>query len=260
MKFLITGASSGIGREIALVLAEKNLGSEFVLCSRNFAELEKLGNELEARFQARFTAIALDLSDAENCKKLYEMTKNSGVDVLVNNAGFGVFGEFAGTDLDAELNMLDLNVRALQILTKLFLREFRERQTAAFILNVSSLAGFFPGPLFSTYYASKNYVNRFSEGIREELRRERSKISISLLCPGPVKTNFGARAGVGFGLAGTPVRKVAEAAVSGMFSGKFYIVPGRLEKFLRVLRNFVPDWLCARIVFSLQNGKVAFKK
>ncbi|MCD8283945.1 MAG: SDR family NAD(P)-dependent oxidoreductase [Opitutae bacterium] len=259
MKFLITGASGGIGREIAIVLAEKNRGCELVLCARNGEALAALSRELEAKFGARCTVFALDLSREENCRELYAKTKNSGIDAVVNNAGFGVFGEFADTATDAELNMLDLNVRALQMLTKFFLREFLARDTKAYILNVSSMAGFFAGPRFSTYYASKNYVTRLTEGIREELRRKRSQVSISLLCPGPVRTGFGERAGVSFWLAGTPVRAVAEAAVKGMFAGKLYIVPGISNKILRALGAIVPSWIAARIAFSLQNGRVATK-
>ncbi len=256
MKFLITGASSGIGKEIARVLAKKHRGSEFILCSRNKEALDELATELGKDFDAHCTVIALDLSREENCRELYAQTKDSGVDVLVNNAGYGLFGAFAKTDLDADLNMLDLDVRALLILTKLFLQEFRKRETKTFILNVSSMAGFFAGPLFSPYYAAKNYVKRLTEGIYEELRREKSKVSVSLLCPGPVETGFGARAGVSFGIKGTPVRAVAEAAVKGMFAGKLYIIPGFSNKLLRISGALVPQKVAARIAYTLQNGKL----
>lgn len=249
MKALVTGASSGIGREIARVLAER--GCELILCSRDELALNALARELPVECKV----VATDLSVEANCRKLYETCRNDGVSILVNNAGFGVFGAFDKTDLDAELNLIDLNVRAVHILTKLFLPDFKKSGKACFVLNVSSMAGFFPGPLFASYYASKNYVTRLTEGIAEELRRERSNVSISLLCPGPVSTGFGKRAGVSFGFSGTPIRVVADAAVSGMFRRKFYIVPGVSNKFLRFLGAIFTAKFCARIIYRLQGTK-----
>lgn len=258
MKALITGASGGIGREIARVLAER--GCALILCSRDEAALNAVAAEL-ARVPVR--TIALDLSVEENCRKLHAMTRDDGVDVLVNNAGFGVFGAFDETDLDAELNLIDLNVRAVHVLTKLFLRDFLARGNAAApcrILNVSSMAGFFAGPLFASYYASKNYVTRLSEGVAEELRRKRANVTISLLCPGPVPTGFGARAGVSFGLAGTPARAVAEAAVRGMLAGRLYVVPGFSNKILRFLGTLFSARFAARIVYRLQSSKTLARR
>lgn len=249
MKAVITGASSGIGREIARVLAER--GCELILCSRDEAALNALARELPVACKV----VAADLSLEANCRKLYEICRETGVNVLVNNAGFGVFGAFDKTDLDAELNLIDLNIRAVHILTKLFLADFKESGNACFILNVSSMAGFFAGPLFASYYASKNYVTRLSEGIAEELKRERSNVSISLLCPGPVSTGFGKRAGVSFGLAGTPIRVVANAAVNGMLCRKLYVVPGVSNKFLRFLGAIFTAKFCARIIYRLQATK-----
>lgn len=254
MKALITGASGGIGREIARVLAER--GCELVLCSRDEAALTALAEELPVPCKV----IALDLSVESNCRALYEATRNDGIDILVNNAGFGVFGAFDKTDLDAELNLIDLNIRAVHMLTKLFLRDFRERSTPCYIQNVSSMAGFFAGPLFASYYASKNYVTRLTEGLAEELRRECSRVSVSLLCPGPVSTGFGKRAGVSFGLSGTPIRKVAEEAVNGMFARKLYIIPGFSNRLLRVLGAVFTARFCARIVYRLQSAKKIAKR
>lgn len=249
MKALITGASGGIGREIAKVLAER--GCELILCSRDENALNALAGELPVTCKV----VALDLSVEENCRKLYDATREDGVNILVNNAGFGVFGAFEKTDLEAELDLINLNVRAVHMLSKLFLRDFRKRDGTCYILNVSSMAGFFAGPLFSSYYASKNYVTRLTEGIAEELRRERANVSVSLLCPGPVPTGFGKRAGVSFGLSGTPVRFVADAAVRGMFSRKLYIVPGVSNKLLRFLGAIFTSRFCARIVYCLQSAK-----
>lgn len=251
MKAIITGASSGIGKEIARVLSAR--GVELILCSRNAGTLEALAAELKTPCKI----IPLDLSKPENCHALYAQTKDADVDILVNNAGFGTFGAFCETRLEDELELINLNVCAVHILTKLFLADFCACRRPAYILNVSSMAGFFAGPLFSSYYASKNYVTALSAGIAEELRRERSPVSVSLLCPGPVSTNFGARAGVSFGIAGTPARAVAELAVRKMFARKLYIVPGIGFRILLFLSRFLPRTLTACIVFHLQSKKTS---
>lgn len=250
MKALVTGASSGIGKEIAKVLAER--GCALVLCSRDREKLDALARELPVPARV----VALDLSRAENCFALHEMTKDDGIDILVNNAGFGVFGNFCDAPLEAHLNLLDLNVRAVQILTHLFLKDFRARGNGR-IMNVSSVAGFFPGPLLATYYASKNCVSRLTEAVAEELRRERSAVTICQLCPGPVETGFNARAGVKFGLRSATARATAAAAVNGMFAGKRIIVPEFRFRALIFLSRFLPRGIVARIVFALQRGKGA---
>ncbi len=250
MKALITGASTGIGREIAKVLAER--GCELVLCSRD----EKKLRELAAELSVPARVIALDLSVEENCRRLYEETKGDGIDILVNNAGFGVFGQFCRAPLETQLNLIDLNVRAVHTLMFLFLKDFRARGNG-YVMNVSSVAGFFAGPMMSAYYASKNYVTRLSEAVAEELRRERSRVKISVLCPGPVKTGFNARAGVKFNLRSADAHAVAVAAVNGMFAGKLLVTPSLGYRTLVFLSRFLPRALVTRIVFSLQCRKGA---
>ena len=132
--------------------------------------------------------------------------------MLVNSAGYGIFGEFDKTDLDDEIDMINVNVTALHILTKLFLRDFKKRDKG-YILNVASVAGFMTGPLLSSYYASKNYVVRLSLAIYEELRRSHSNVKITVLCPGPVDTNFNSRAGVNFSVKPVNADYVAEYAL-----------------------------------------------
>ena len=250
MKALVTGASGGIGREIAKVLAER--GCELVLCSRDKAALDALAAEVGVPARV----IALDLSREENCRALYEAVKGDGIDILINNAGFGVYGKFWEAPLDVQLNLIDLNVRALHQLMQLFLKDFRARGSG-YIMNVSSAAGFFPGPLMAAYYASKNYVTALSRAVAEELRRERSRVVISVLCPGPVKTGFNARAGVKFNLRSESARQTAIDAVNGMFAGKLLVVPVFLFRLLVFLARFLPRSLVARIVFSLQDRKAA---
>ena len=190
MKALITGASSGIGRDIAKVLDKK--GYELVLVARDEEKLKEVAKELK-----KAEIIATDLSIEENCKKIYE--KVPDVDLLVNNAGFGDCGDFTKTSLEKEIKMIQTNVIAYHILTKLYLINFKNKNSGK-ILNVASIAGFMPGPLMSTYYATKSYVVRLSESIREELKQEKSNVKISILCPGPVDTNFNKVANVKFHL------------------------------------------------------------
>ncbi len=193
MKVLITGASSGIGREFAKIFAKK--GYDLAIVARNKEELEKLAKELQDNNKINVEVIALDLSIPENCKEIHKKVKN--VDILINNAGFGDCGNFTKTSLDKELNMINTNIVAYHILMKLYLIDMKAKGEGK-ILNVASIAGFMAGPLMSTYYASKSYIVRISEGIREELKKEKSNIKISILCPGPVNTNFNKVANVKF--------------------------------------------------------------
>ena len=204
MKALITGASSGIGRDIAINLSKK--GYDLILVAR---DLEKL-NEVKSKLHTNVEVVSMDVSNAENCKELHEKYQN--IDILVNNAGFGDCGYFTKTSLDKELKMIDTNIVAYHVLTKLYLQDMKQKNSGK-ILNVASIAGFMPGPLMATYYSTKAYVVRLSEAIREELRREKSNVQISILCPGPVNTNFNKVADVQFALKGLSSEYVAKYAV-----------------------------------------------
>ena len=173
---------------------------------------------------------------------------------MINNAGFGLAGEFAATDLDTELNMIDVNIRALHILTKLFLRDFIDRDTGI-ILNVASSAGFMPGPLMATYYATKNYVLRLSEAIYEELRRRGSHVKISALCPGPVNTEFNRVAKVKFAMKGISSEDCARIAIDGALKGKLVIIPGGMIRVGLFFRRFVPEKLMLKLAYGFQRRK-----
>ena len=216
MRALVTGASSGIGRDIAKNLSKK--GYDLVLVSRDKQKLEKVAKEINGNVKI----ILLDLTDEQSCKDLYEQEPN--IDLLVNNAGFGDCGEFTKTDLDKEIKMIETNVIAYHILMKLYLKDFVKKDSGT-ILNVASIAGFMPGPLMSTYYATKAYIVRISEGIREELKHRKSNVKISILCPGPVATNFNEVANVKFHLREANSMDVAKYAIEKLQKGKFYIVP-----------------------------------
>lgn len=248
MKALITGASSGIGRDITKELAKK--GYDVILVARDEEKMTELAQEIETNVQI----IAMDLSIEENCKKLYEMVKDENIDILINNAGFGVHGDFSETDLEKEIAMINTNIIAMHILMKLFLKDMRKRNKGI-ILNVSSSAGFMPGPLMSAYYASKAYVLRLTEGIKEELKKSKSKVQLSVLCPGPVKTNFSKVAGVDFGMQSLSSEYVAKYTVNKMLKGKFIIVPGFTMKIIRFFTKVTPNTIVSKISY-----KVNFKK
>lgn len=223
-------------------------GYELVIAARREDRLEELKRTLGVPCKIACT----DLSVRTEAERLFE--ENRDVDVLVNNAGFGVFGAFDETQLSRECEMLDVNILALHILMKLYLAEFKKRGSGR-ILNVSSSASFFPGPMFSSYYASKAYVTRLSLAVREELRREKSPVTVSVLCPGPVRTEFNDVAGVKFGIGSVSPQYAARAAVDGMFKGKGIITPSLATGFTRFISKLVPDSLAARVVYILQKKK-----
>ena len=246
MKALITGASSGIGRDIAINLSKK--GYDLILVAR---DLEKL-NEVKSKLHTNVEVVSMDVSNAENCKELHEKYQN--IDILVNNAGFGDCGYFTKTSLDKELKMIDTNIVAYHVLTKLYLQDMKQKNSGK-ILNVASIAGFMPGPLMATYYSTKAYVVRLSEAIRE-LRREKSNVQISILCPGPVNTNFNKVADVQFALKGLSSEYVAKYAVDKLFKGKFYIVPGWKIKLARFGAKIAPNNFVAKICYNMQRRKI----
>ncbi len=248
MKALITGASSGIGRAIALRLAHYGYG--LIVTARREERLE----ELKGVVHTGVTAIPADLSKREDCFALYERVKGEDIHVFVNNAGLGVYGPFQETNLARELRMLDVNITAMHILMKLFQKDFMQKDYG-YILNVSSSAAFLPGPLFSSYYASKAYGLRLTQAVREELRREGSNVYVGALCPGPVRTEFGAAADVTKSFEGLGVEEVAYYAVEQMFRKKGVIVPGAQMKLARFWDKVLPDSLLARISYGLQNKK-----
>ena len=218
MKALITGATSGIGMSMAKYLC--SMGWELVLTGRNKNALEKLKSELNTNVYI----IPADLSEKEEVFKVYHYCKLHDIDMLINNAGYGIFGRFDETDIEDELNMLNVNITALHILTKLFLRDFKKKNRGI-ILNVASSAGFMTGPLLSSYYASKNYVVRLSLAIAQELKKTKSKVRISIFCPGPVDTNFNNRAGVVFSVKPISADFAAKYAIDNALSGRTVIIP-----------------------------------
>ncbi|MBR1591921.1 MAG: SDR family oxidoreductase [Ruminococcus sp.] len=248
MRALITGATSGIGMSFAKQLNKR--GWELVLTGRNEAVLidmqRKLGNNT--------LIIPADLSDKAEVFRVYKFCKDKDIDLLINNAGYGIFGKFDETDLKDEIDMINLNITAVHILSKLFLRDFK-KHNRGIIINVASSAGFLSGPLLSSYYASKNYVVKLSLAIAEELRRDRSNVGITILCPGPVDTNFNNRAGVSFSMKPITPDYAAEYALKKAFSGQVIAIPGLSVKAGVFLNKFLPYRLSTALVYNIQKAK-----
>lgn len=247
---LITGASSGIGCELAKIYAQR--GDALILVARRKALLEQ--------FQQQYSnveIIEMDLSLPENAKKVFEITEQQGwfVERLINNAGVGVFGEFSETDLEQEIAMVNLNIQSLMILTKLYLQPMKQRNQGQ-ILNVSSVAGFMPGPQMAVYYATKAFVTSFSKALRYELSK--TNIQISILAPGTTDTGFVKSANLENStlferLKAQPAEVVAKRAVEKF--GKSVIIPNWLNKLLVLSARFSPDFLLLPIVSFIQKSK-----
>ena len=248
MKALITGATSGIGQSFAANLSKK--GWALILTGRNEEKLKEMKNSLGGSVEI----IAADLAKREDVFRVYEFCRDKNVDMLINNAGYGLFGKFDETDLDDEVNMINVNITALHILTKLFLRDFKKNDHGT-ILNVASAAGFMSGPLMAAYYGSKNYVLKLSLAIYEELRRDHSNVRITVLCPGPVDTNFTNRAGVSFSVKPITADYAADYAISKALNGKFFAIPGLVVKLGTLAPRFLPQKLLAAIVYNIQKAK-----
>lgn len=250
MKALITGASSGIGREMAIYLSE--LECDLILVARDKEKLEELQKSLKTKVQI----IIIDLANEKKIKDLYMITKNENIDILINNAGFGLFGDYSSVDLLTELNMIDVNIKAVHILTRMYLKDFTKRNSG-YILNIASSAGLLKGgPLMSCYYATKSYVVSFTNALYEELRRNKSKVRVAVLCPGPVKTNFDNVAHVKFNLKQLDARYVARYAITKLLStNKLTIIPGTNIKLGVFFQRFLPTKTLLKITYKIQERK-----
>jgi uncharacterized protein len=253
---LITGASSGIGLELAHLFARD--GYRLVLVARNRSTLRQLGDDLQARYSITVRIEPKDLAHPATPIELYQELQESGIvlDVLVNNAGFGGAGAFVDTDWNHEAEMMQVNMVALTHLTKLFLPQVRARE--GMIMNVASTAAFQPGPFMAVYYASKAYVLSFTEALAEELRG--TGVKISCLCPGPVKTNFQKRAYLeGTAMANSPlmvdVREVARIGYEGLKQGKRIVIPGWKNRVGVELLRISPREMVTKVVRKIQEKK-----
>jgi short-subunit dehydrogenase len=249
---LITGASSGIGEALAHRLARE--GMDLVLVARRQAELERVARALGAG--VRVELVSADLARPEAPAMVLERLGERGVDVLVNNAGAGWVGEFASAPLARQLELVDLNVRALVELTHRALPAMLARRSGH-VVQVASVAGFLPGPLASVYYASKAFVVSHSEALRHEL--EGTGVSITLSCPGPVATEFQRASGVKGRVgerAAMSARDVADATADAMLARRFLVVPGAPNLALVALSRVVPNRVLAGLVSRMQAARL----
>lgn len=252
---LITGASSGIGKDISKEFAKK--GYDLILVARDIDKLNETKDEILKDNNISIEVKDVDLSIEKECIELcdYVIEKYKNIDILVNNAGFGLCGDFVETDLNKEISMINTNITAVHILTKMFLKNMVD-DNKGYIMNVASIAGFMPGPLMATYYSTKAYVVRLTESIRMELFMKHSKVKISALCPGPVKTNFDEVAGVKFSIKGQSSKYVAKYAVNKMLKGKMLIFPSFGVRVYRIMCKIMPDKLQAFLDYFMQKRKI----
>lgn len=254
---LITGASGGIGCELAKVHASK--GGSLVIVSRNSGKLSALGAELRSLHKTEVHVIAKDLAKENSCREVFDETESLGIriDCLINNAGFGVFGKFEQTDWNSESEMISLNITAVAHLTKLYLPGMVKRGSGM-IMNVASTAAFQPGPLMAVYYAGKAFVLNFSEAIANELQG--TGVTVTALCPGPTRTGFQSAADIHEsrlvkGRKLPSAEEVAEYGYKAMLKGKAVAIPGFMNKVLPFMERFVPRKSVVRLVRFIQDKR-----
>ena len=247
---VITGASAGIGAEFARRLSAK--GFPLVLVARRRDRLERLAKELKTDC----VVMEADLSREEECYRVMDQLRERKVGIFINNAGFGDCGRFVETDLAKEMDMVQLNVKALHILMKLMLRQMR-KAGGGYILNVASSAGLMPaGPYMATYYATKSYVASLTQAVAEELREEGSRVYVGCLCPGPVDTEFNSVANVEFALMGISAGYCAAYALEQMAKRQVVIIPTRLMQAAMLGGRFLPQSLYVKIAARQQKKKL----
>ncbi len=253
---LITGATSGIGLELARLLAKDK--HNLAIVARNQQELTLTAKELEKEYGVTVLSLAKDLSDPKAPEELFAelASRELTVDILINNAGFATHGLFAESDLTQEMAMLEVNIKSLAHLTRLALPGML-KQKRGYILNLASTAAFQPGPLMAGYYASKAYVLSFSEALANELAG--SSVTVTVLCPGPTKTNFAKRARIEDGSLFKGMRvmdadAVAKIGYMAMLKGKPVVIAGHMNTVMAIATRFAPRGIAARIARSVQEG------
>lgn len=247
---VITGASSGIGAAFARLLAKK--GYSLVLVARRKKRLESLAKQLRTDCEI----LPADLSDLSECRRVMQALADKNVEIFINNAGFGDCAPFLGGDLDKELEMISLNVRAVHFFTKQMAQKM-QKSDYGYLLNVASSAGLLPaGPYMATYYATKAYVTSLTRAAAMELSESRSNVYIGCLCPGPVDTEFNRMANVEFNLKGISAGRCASYALRQMLRRQTVIVPTLRIKAAAVFGRFLPQKLLIRLISRQQKKKI----
>jgi short-subunit dehydrogenase len=248
MLAVITGASSGIGRELALRLAERKY--DLILIARRTERLLEISNLLK-NVDIKVEILSMDLANIDECKNLLNTLKTRKIDLFVNNAGFGLYGASLDNDTDKEFQMLDLNIKTVHYLTK----EILKIMSRGTIINISSMAAFLPTPLLASYAASKSYVYNYSMALAYELKQNKVPINIMTVCPGPVKTEFNEVANASPKMKGLPVEKCVESILKGLDKNKTLVIPSFKMKLLRFMLRFSPTKLLLKISYKIQSKK-----
>ena len=252
---VITGASAGIGMCFAKELAKR--GYSLVLVARRKERLEALANELKENYGTVSRIVVCDVSEKAECERLIQEIEDIPVEIFINNAGFGDCSPFLQGDLEKELDMVDVNIKALHTLMKLMLKRMNT-ENRGYILNVASSAGLLPaGPYMATYYATKAYVTSITQAVARELTEAKSKVYVGCLCPGPVDTEFNQVANVEFALKGITAEKCAQYGLKKMFQKKTVIVPTFPMKFLVFWVRLVPRKLYVAVTAKQQKRKLS---
>jgi len=252
---LITGATTGIGFELAKLYADE--GRNLILVARDSEKLEEVKLELNILYNITIYTLNIDLTVNNSCEEIFNFVdkKNISVDILINNAGMGSFGYLSEIELEKEIDLINLNIKALTELTKLFLPSMIEHEEGG-IMNVSSTAAFCSGPKMAVYYASKAYVLSLTEAIYEEVRGK--GIKVSCLCPGPVKTKFQEKAKIkkkeSSNKAMMSAKEVARIGYKNFKKGKLIIIPGFKNKAIVLINKFIPRSLSRKIILIMNKG------
>ena len=247
---LITGASAGLGTEFAKQLAEK--GYKLILTARREERLKALAESLPVEC----VIIPADLSKTEECLRVMELIQDKKIDIFINNAGFGDCNSFMESDLEKELDMIDVNIKAMHTLCKKMLQKM-QKENHGYILNVASSAGLLPaGPYMATYYATKAYVSSLTQAVAQELKEMDSKIYVGALCPGPVHTEFNDVANVEFAIKGITAEYCVEYALKQMIKRQTVIVPTLVMKASTMMGHMAPRKLAVKITSGQQKKKL----
>ncbi|MFW5888920.1 MAG: SDR family NAD(P)-dependent oxidoreductase [Bacillota bacterium] len=246
MLALITGASSGIGKELAIQLASKNYN--LILIARRLEKLKELKTKLT---NVEVTIYQTDLSDNNQLEKLLNNLKNHKIDLFINNAGYGMIGKSYNLPTENELNMIDLNIKSLHILTKFAL----ENMSCGKIVNISSLAAYLPTPKLASYAATKAYVSSYSEAINYELKIANKPLKVLTVAPGPVKTEFNQVAKANQKLKALDVKKCVKIIIKGIDKNKSLIIPGFKMKIFYFFVKILPKKIILNVSYKIQNKK-----
>ncbi len=250
MYVVITGASSGIGKELAFIYARE--GYDLVLIARRMAILEDIKAAIRNDFpNLKVIVFPADLGEIKNCDELFDVISALDIAIFINNAGFGQIGLYNEMDLSREMEMIDLNIRTILYLTRKYIQMFSE----GIIVNISSLAAFLPTPRMASYAATKSFVYSFSQATNYELKKSKSKIRVLTVAPGPVETEFAKVANSNHKMKGMSANKCAKKIYSGIKKRKKLIIPGFSMKLIYFVLRFVPTSVVLNMSYKIQNRK-----